>query len=120
MEQVDAILQRLNANQELGGIRLDIADLIAQQLERRRDSLGYWEKAHFAHSIGALGWNMNEKHQPTTAWLRLCLVTLEKALVPTDQRDEHYTQRDDQLDALTYEQLMLAVEMLGGRASRAL
>ncbi len=120
MEQVDAILQRLNANEDLGGIRLDIADLIAEQLQRKRDSLGYWEKAHFAHAIAALGWNMNAEHQPTTAWLRLCLVDLEKALVPANQRNEHYTPRDEQLDALTYEQLIHAIEMLGGRAPRAL
>jgi hypothetical protein len=120
MEQVDAIFRRLNANEDLGGIRLDIANLIAEQLERKRDSLGYWEKAHFAHAIAALGWNMKAQHQPTPAWLRLCLVDLEKALVPADQRNEHYTPRDEQLDSLTYDQLRRAIEMLGGQAPRAL
>lgn len=116
MEQVDAILRRIDANEDLGGIRLDIVDLIADQLQRKRQSLGYWEKAHFAHAISALGWNLNARYQPTTSWLRLCLVDLEKALVPADQRNENYTPRDAQLDALTYEQLMQAVEALGGRA----
>ena len=63
---------------------------------------------------------MNAQHQPTTAWLRLSLVDLEKALVPANQRNEHYAPRNEQLDALTYEQLKRAIEMLGGQAPRAL
>jgi hypothetical protein len=113
MREVNAILRRLDANEDIDGIRLDIATLIADQLRRKRESLGYWEKAHFANAIAALAWNINSRHQPTASRLRLCLVNLEKALLPADQRNENYTQKTNQRDALTYEQLMDAVEMLG-------
>jgi hypothetical protein len=114
VREIDALFQGLTANDEIGGIRLDIANLIADQLRRKRKSLGYWEKAHFANAIAALGWNISARRQPTTSWLRLCLVNLEKALVPGAQRNENYAPHNDQLDALTYDQLLEAIEMLGG------
>lgn len=112
MNEVDAILKRLNDQGDLGEIRLDIADLIADRLRQVRESLGYWEKAHFANAIAALSRNMNSRHQPTTSWLRHCLVNLKKALVPADQRNENYTPQNAQLDALTFEQLVEALDMV--------
>lgn len=114
MREVDAILRKIDGNGEIGEIRNDIADLIAAQLQRVRQSLGNWEKAHFAYAIAALSWNIRARYQPTTSWLRLCLVSLEKALVPANDRNENYTSRDEQLDALTYEQLMEALEIVRG------
>lgn len=114
MREVDTILRKLDGNGDVGEIRNDIADLIVEQLQRVRQTLGYWEKAHFANAIAALAWNIRARHQPTSSWLRLCLVNLEKALVPADERNENYTPRDEQLNALTYEQLMEALEIVRG------
>jgi len=55
---------------------------------------------------------MGSSHQPTGSWLRLCLFNLEKALVPKEQRNENYTPRNRQLDALTFEQLKEALELV--------
>jgi len=114
MREVDAIRRKLDSKGNIGEIRSDIADLIASQLQRAGKALGYWEKAHFANAIAALAWNIHSRHQPTVTWLRLCLVNVEKALVPADRRDESCTPRDNQLDALTYEQLTEALEMVRG------
>jgi len=96
----------------IGEIRLDITDLIADRLHQVRESLGYWEKAHFANAIAALSWNINSRHQPTTSWLRHCLVNLEKALVPVDQRNETYAPKNADLDALTFEELVEALDIV--------
>ena len=112
MKDVDAILKRLNDQGDLGEIRLDIADFIADRVNQVQKPLGYWEKAHFANAIAALSRNINSRHQPTTSWLRHCLVNLEKAIAPADQRDENYAPQNAHLDSLTFEQLMEAIDMV--------
>jgi hypothetical protein len=56
-EVVDALLRRLNAGDDLGEIRLDIADLIEAKPHEVRPSLGYWEKTRLANAITTLAWN---------------------------------------------------------------
>jgi hypothetical protein len=114
MREVEAIRRRLDGNGDIGEIRNDIAELIADQLGRAGETIGYWEKAHFANAIATLARNIHSTHQPTVSWLRLCLVNVEKALVPADRRDENYTPKDHQLDALTFQQLTEALEMVRG------
>jgi hypothetical protein len=109
MDEVNAILRRLD-HDNIDVIRSDIASLIRRYLERVRESLGYWEKSHFAEAIADLAYNINAGHQPTTFWLRLSLFNLELAFVPSNQRNENYVPRDNQLDALTFEQLMEALD----------
>jgi|SRR5882762_2527491 len=111
MREVDSLLKRLNNQGDLDEIRLDIADFITDRLRRVR-SLGYWEKAHFFNAIAALSRNINSSYQPTTSWLRRCLVHLEKAVLPADQRNENYTPRYAHFDALTFEQLAEALDMV--------
>jgi len=110
MQNVDTILQQLDDNSDIKEIRRAIADLIAHHLQSLQNSFGYWEKVHFANAIAALAWNINSSHQPTEFWLRLCLVSLEKALVPVEKRNENYIPRDKQIDNLTYEQLSEDIE----------
>jgi hypothetical protein len=111
MEEIDALFQRLNEGNDIGEIRNDIADLISQCLQQMQGALDYWEKLYFAHAIAALGWNKVPGAQPTPVWLRLCLVDLEKAFVPAEQRDEDHVPKDDQIEALTFEQLMEMLNM---------
>lgn len=109
MEEVDAMLQRLD-HDNVEAIRDDIATLIRQCLERARGALGYWEKSHFVHAIAALSWNIHSNNQPTTFWLRLSLVELENAFTAADRRNENYVRLDDQVNALTFEQLVQALD----------
>jgi hypothetical protein len=82
MQSIESLLQRLDDSSDVDGTRNAIADLISGQLQARKDSLGYWETTHFANAIAALSLNVKSLRQPTTAWLRLCLVDLEKVLAP--------------------------------------
>lgn len=112
MPSIDSIIQQLNDNHDIKQIRGAIAELIECHLVGLKDSLGYWEKAHLAHAIAALGQNIHLRHQPTSAWLQLCLIDIEKALIPANQRNESYAVQDGMLDALTYEQLIDAISAL--------
>ena len=47
MQEIDTILQQLNEDGDIEKIRGVTADLIVNRLRAVRDSLGYWEKAHF-------------------------------------------------------------------------
>ncbi len=93
-------------------VRNAIANLILDHLQAMKDSLGYWETTHFANAIAALAMNVNSMRQPTTVWLRLCLVDLEKVLAPLNQRNESHLLQDEQLKALTYEQLKALIDAI--------
>ena len=54
MIDMDGLFERIDGAEDVDGLRLDIADAIAKGLFERRESLGYWEKAHFAQAIAAL------------------------------------------------------------------
>jgi hypothetical protein len=112
MPSVDSILQQLDENCDIKEVRPAIANLIENHLQALKGSLGYWEKAHLAHAIASLAWNINSRNQPPTVWLRLCLIDIENALVPATQRNENYTPRNKQLEALTYEQLIESINSL--------
>ncbi len=112
MQNIESLLQRLDDGDDLDGARNAIADLISVQLQAMKDSLGYWETTHLANAIAALSLNVHSLRQPTTAWLRLCLVDLEKVLAPPNQRDENSMLQDQHLESLTYEQLMEALDAI--------
>ena len=108
MSDIDSIFQKFDTNVPVSEIRQEIAALIADHMNQMRQSLGYWEKSHFLSAIAALAWN-RPSQEPHSAWLRLCLVNIESALVPKDQRDENYGRKDPKIEALTYEQLVGAL-----------
>lgn len=96
-------------------LRLDIADAIVDGLKASEDSFGYWEKAHFAQAIAALAWNIGIGDRDARSWLRLCLVNLELAAAPPEERSEDYAPRDTQVDALTFGELLADIQKLGGK-----
>lgn len=115
MQDLDALFERIDRDRDVDGLRLAIAEAIATGLRELRESFGYWEKVHFAQAIAALAWNVNAGDRDATSWLRLCLVDLELAYAPTDERSEDYAPRNQQIDALTYEDLLSDVRKLGAR-----
>ena len=112
IQNVNYILQLLDGKGDIKEARLAIINLIESHLQALKEPLGYWEKQHLANAVASLAWNINSIHQPTTAWLKLCLVNVEKALVPVSQRGEDLTQRDKQLESLTYTQLIEDIKTL--------
>lgn len=113
LKEVGAILQRLDQGDDLGNIRRAIADLIEAKLRAAGPSLGDWEKKHFATAISALGWSTVSQQQPTATALRLCLVSVEKALVPAAQRSENDVPQNS--GTITFEQLLATLDAARSR-----
>ena len=113
MEEIDILFARLDQDQNIDQIRLDIADLIWKCLINKRDTFGYWEKVHLANAIGLLARNVLFLRQSSTFLLRLSLINVKMALVPPEQRSEGLAGRDDKLDSLTFDQLVDDVRKLG-------
>ena len=114
MKEIDELFERIDNDSDVDGIRRDIADLIGKSLTQKQEAFGYWEKAQFAHAIAALAHNVHAGHRDSTSWLRLCLVSIENACIPADERSEDYTARNKQIEALTFDQLMDDIRTLGG------
>lgn len=105
MNEVNAIRNKLNKNADPVQVRLVIADLIAACLRQCPKPLGYWEKHHFDKAIKALFRNSVSPHQPTSAWLRLCLASMERARVPGKHVQHLTAEKRTRLDRLTFKQL---------------
>ena len=112
MERIETLVERINNESVTGEIRTEIAELIREQIELHKESLGTWEKTYFALSISSLATNLNAQFQPTEFWLRYCLVSLEKALVPAIERSPESNDPDETVDWITYDLLIEAVESL--------
>ena len=87
--------ERLHSNPKAAVAQRIVADLIGECLEDCRSNLGQWEKSHIANALGALAWNIRMKRQNSLTWLRLALVSLEKALTPPRKRKESYGSAGD-------------------------
>jgi hypothetical protein len=93
--------------------RSAIVDLLLYHLHAAQHTLDDWQKVHFLNAISALALNVNSLQQPTVSWLRLCLVDLEKAITPQYQRSNDLPPRNIDLELITYERLMEALDSIG-------
>ena len=123
MQSVEAILSQLANMKNLDAVRWAVVTLIREQLHNRRDALDGWETMHLANAINMLTMNVNALQQPTTAWLRLCLVDLQHALMPREERPSALPEHcvgDEQIthDHLT-EALDAVIRQLDRRTSQS-
>jgi hypothetical protein len=114
MKNIDEIFERLDGNENIESIRLDIANLIAESLVQKRDSLGYWGKAHFADAINALGYNIHAGNRDSSAWLKLSLNNIINAHIPHNERSEEGSPKSQQIEELTFDHLVFEIRKLGG------
>ncbi len=112
MDQFDDWLQRISKGKIDGALKNEIAEKTLELLEQKKDSLGTWEKILFAQAITELSININSIYKPTEAGLRRCLIALQKAMIPENERDESYAQRDDKGEPITYEMLVATVKKI--------
>lgn len=116
MIDTSPLFELINQNENTDKLRLEIANAISLGLSHFRDNFGYWEKLHFAHAIAALAWNIRSNQQSSTSWLRLCVVSLDLAFTQKDKRSEHYIPRIDQIETITFDDLVADVRKLGAAA----
>lgn len=117
MSELVSLFERINAGPIDKELKLAIADYIIKCLSEKKGSMGIWEKSQFGSSISAFGSNLNQQHQPPYLWLRHCLVSLEKASVPKEQRNEEYVLLDERIEKFTYEILLGAINDLKSRVA---
>jgi hypothetical protein len=113
MQTFDSLLLQLNDLQNISALRVELVLLIFQNLYLLKDSLDDWEKDHFGNAISSLALNVNSMQQPTNAWLRLCLIDLEKALTPKGERNERSFRPGTDVADRSYDQLAATLDSLG-------
>lgn len=101
---IESLFAKVDDLSDLRATRRAIVDRIAATLDRHRNALGRWEKDHLVTAISALHWNVNHLHQPSSWWLRYCLLNIAKAEIPPHQRSEMPSPRDEVLDGISYDQ----------------
>jgi hypothetical protein len=109
------IERKLNDGSDLLDVRQSIAKLMLDQLHALLAAPSYWENAHFANAVAALGMNIHALKQPTCSWLRLCFIDLCKA-IESIQPDVATIAHDRHHDAVTIEELITTIEALDAKA----
>lgn len=104
MVVMEELAIRIRAGENIDQVRRDIASFIRDELEARRESLGTWERLHFANAVEELHRNLQGGQPPNNRWLMLSLVNALKACCPSDERNETYLQPED-VSWLTYKQI---------------
>ena len=102
MARVSEFFQRISEGKIDANLRIDILEEILGCLELKKDTMGTWEKTLFAQSLAYLSTNVASKSQSTSLWLRLCLVCLEKAMIPEKDRNEEYTDGSEVIESIDY------------------
>jgi hypothetical protein len=122
MQPFDSLFLQVNDLANISAFRIQLVLLIFQNLYPLRDSLDHWEKDHFGNAINSLALNVDSMRQPTTAWLRLCLIDLEKALTPKEERNDRYFRPGAEADAAdrSYEQLAATLDSIGRKVGLSL
>ncbi len=108
----EALYERIAKGPIDARLRTDILDEILRCVESRKNDLGIWEKELFAQSLACLATNVACPTQPTELWLRLSLVSLDKAMVPKQERNESYTVASDDVDCVDYHFLVKEAEKI--------
>jgi hypothetical protein len=113
MQPFDSLFLQVNELTNIPASRVQLVLLIFQNLYRLRNSLDQWEKDHFGVAINWLTLNVDSMRQPTNAWLRLCLIDLEKALTPKEEHYERYFRPEADVAGRSYEQLVATLDSIG-------
>jgi hypothetical protein len=113
MQPFELLFLQVNDLANISAFRVQLVLLIFQNLYRLRDSLDHWEKDHFGNAINSLALNVDSMRQPTNAWLRLCLIDLEKALMPKELHNGRYFRPGPDAEDRSYEQLAATLDSIG-------
>lgn len=100
----EILIQKLEESGNTPEIKLSVAVYLAGCIEVVRNRFGDWEKLHLANAVAALARNISTP-SAGTAWLRLCIVNADKALVHPEQRNEAYVTRYARFDSLSADDL---------------
>jgi hypothetical protein len=122
MQAFDSLFLQVNDLANISAFRIQLVLMIFQNLYPLRDSLDHWEKDHFGNAINSLALNVDSMRQPTNAWLRLCLIDLEKALTPKEERNDRYFRPGAEADVAdrSYEQLAATLDSIGRKVGLSL
>lgn len=112
MKEIDDLFERIDAQDDIDGIRSDIASLIKTLINEDRDNISDWKKSHLMTAISSLSSNMSPPLSSSDIWLRLCLFNIEKSLVSTHQRDDSSLSNLNELNDISVGDLINAIDSL--------
>ena len=112
VEGIKNIYDKINNGGDLDEVRNDIISLIKDTLNDFGENINNWQKTFISSAIGDLACNIAQKQKTSDVWLRLCLFNIEKSLTPEDQRDDSTISNIEELDKITYQHLVNAINSL--------
>lgn len=112
MDKINDLYERISNGDDLDEVRNDIVMLIREILSENSDEISNWKKSHIASAIGSLSWNISQQLKSSDAWLRVCMMNIEKSLVPENERNDNSLSDVEVLNKITAQQLLEAISSL--------
>ena len=109
---INSIFEKIANGGDLDEVRNEIGNLVKEVLSDFGENLNNWQKSYIAMAIGNLACNIAQQNGTSDAWLRLCLLNVENSLIPEDQRDDNAIANTEELNNITYQQLLDAISSL--------
>jgi hypothetical protein len=113
VKSVKAITEALYQGSDLALIRSAIAELMAQQLRRGKDTNNEAALSYFAIALGSLTLNITSKNRSSSVGLYPCLIDLENAVGILDgNQSKHPRVFERNVEQLNYQFLIEALEAI--------
>jgi hypothetical protein len=112
MHAAQKLVHQVDDPDSLMAARRSVAGLVLDHLRALQLAPRQWQQVHLASAVATLAAGIDSMEQPVHAWLRLCLVDLQKS-IDSIAPCGSYTPRQRHLDAVTLEELIATIEALG-------
>lgn len=104
--------RKIGERGDLDEVRNEIMALIKEALETFGEKINNWQKTHISSAIGNLACNIAQRKKDCDIWLRLCLVNIQKSYTPENERDDSSVSNTEELDRITHQHLVNAINSL--------
>ena len=112
MIDINEAYKKIIEGGDLDEARNEITSLIKEALDTFGQNINNWQKYHISSAIGNLACNIAQRKKDSDAWLRICLLNIEKSYTPENERNDSSISNAKELEKITYQHLVSAINSL--------
>lgn len=112
MTSINETYNKITDGGDLDEVRNEITSLIKEALDTFGENINNWQKLHISSAIGNLACNVAQRQKDSDAWLRICLLNIEKSYTPENERNDSSISNAEELVKITHKHLVKAINSL--------
>lgn len=112
MTDINETYKKISRGGDLDEVRNEAIALIKEALDTFGENINNWQKTHVSSAIGNLACNIAQRQKDSDAWLRLCLLNIDKSYTPENERNDNSITNTEELEKITHQHLVNAINSL--------